>query len=144
MPRGDTQGHPSAADGPDFETVAAACGDAVVATGSSAAWTLRRTGFALPDDHGAEVVGARELAMAMWSADGVYGGEVPTACFRRPKPRLRDVLDRGAGTDRYRLSPRACRGVLDRDVGRGRPLPERLQRALRAAAASAGEGAADA
>ena len=50
---------------------------------------------------------------------------------------LSDVLETGDLPQRFYLSPTACAGILRRAEGRGKDLPERLQRALRQAADSA-------
>lgn len=47
---------------------------------------------------------------------------------------LSQVLESGAVPTKYFLSPKACRGILRRAEKRGRELPERLRRALTAAA----------
>lgn len=47
----------------------------------------------------------------------------------------------GGHLRRYSLSPRACAGILSRAERRGRPLPPRLEEALRSQASSTARGA---
>jgi hypothetical protein len=51
---------------------------------------------------------------------------------------LSDILETGDLPQRYSLSATACQGILRRAAGRGKKLPERLQQALEAVAASEG------
>ena len=47
---------------------------------------------------------------------------------------LHQVLEGGDVPTRYFLSPKACRGILDRAEKRGKPLPQQLQQALHSVA----------
>ena len=51
---------------------------------------------------------------------------------------LSEILERGGRSElaRFYLSPKACAGILRRAERRGKPLPEVLETALRAQAAS--------
>jgi hypothetical protein len=51
---------------------------------------------------------------------------------------LSDTLETGDLPQRFSLSATACQGILRRADKRGKKLPERLQRALEAVAASDG------
>ena len=120
--------------GPTFEEFIAACGKNVIKGQRSTGGLLKRSESKLPTHMESRRVGRRELSMMSWSVGGIYAGEVPVECFRRRKPRIADILEPETGSE-YRLSPRACQGVLNRDVGRGRPLPDKLKAILMAQAA---------
>ena len=47
---------------------------------------------------------------------------------------LQEVLEDGVLPTRYYLSPKACRGILDRAEKRGKPLPPQLQQVLHSVA----------
>ena len=67
-----------------------------------------------------------------WSAHGRILGEIPSECFAKPKPKLRDILESGPIAARYFLSPKSAAGILRRAKHRGRELPVRLMDALQA------------
>ena len=48
---------------------------------------------------------------------------------------LHQVLEDGIVPTRYYLSPKACRGILDRAEKRGKPLPQQLETLLKIEAA---------
>ena len=77
----------------------------------------------------------REDGAFLWSRQGWVVGEIPSACFSRPKPRLSDILEKGPVEDRYFLSAKAAEGILRRAERRGKDLPETLRRALEAVVA---------
>ncbi|MBY3151279.1 hypothetical protein HFO56_02620 [Rhizobium laguerreae] len=73
---------------------------------------------------------SREMGLLTRTFGTVYSGEIPAHLFLGDKPKLRDVLSPQEVGARFALSPAACRGVLDRDKTRGRPMPQRLKAAL--------------
>ena len=92
--------------------------------------------------------GGGQIAGASWEMGGLLLGSYTTDSFgespssttveswsRRVHPnaveesRLSQILEERAHP-RYYLSPRACTGILTRARRRGKPLPERLERAL--------------
>ena len=68
--------------------------------------------------------------MMLRGVGAVHAGEILCGCFIHPKPSLADLLVEGPEADGCVLSIRACKGVLHRDQGRGRPMPARLLAAL--------------
>ena len=69
---------------------------------------------------------------------GLLVGSIPVECFSKAKPILRDILE-GETHPKYRLSSRACAGILRRAEKRGKKLPPLLEAALRAVADTAKE-----
>ncbi|MCS4089457.1 hypothetical protein [Rhizobium sp. BK176] len=79
---------------------------------------------------------SRETELLTRAFGPIYAGEVPAHVFRSEKPKIRDILSPPEVGARFALSPAACRGVLNRDKTRGRPMPARLKAALETVARS--------
>ena len=73
----------------------------------------------------------------LWSMHGLVLGEIPLACFSKPKSKVRSILQRDGVEARYFLTPKACAGILSRASRRGKTLPALLEAALSAVARGA-------
>lgn len=69
---------------------------------------------------------------------GTFTEELPDGSVRSHSAAavsfLSDILEKGPHLSRYCLSPKACRGILNRAERRGKPLPPKLEEAIRKSA----------
>ena len=86
--------------------------------------------------------GGGQTSVFSWEKDGASAGEYMTRNIgvypsAAKESRLSQILEEDV-PEKYRLSPKACRGILNRAARRGKELPEELKIALEAQANQTG------